>query len=523
MMNIFASIWEWIKWIVSALTPFKPDGRLSPVVRWTIWIVLDLLFLALLWFINWSGNLAPFVRRMPFHLAERAPWLRDFFLPILGQLLVFMGIVLYWFYRLWFVDPEDSPFPDIDDAWQEAMQTLTRAGIQLPQLPLFLLIGRPESAEEHLFEASGLKLLIKQTPVNPRAPIHVYADRDAMYVTCRGASVLSKFADILALEDGMGTIAADDDDAVENMEKTMRPGSREQSIIETLRASAGVELSSLGRRAARRMALAKPLGMDFMSDFKAVERVKARLAHVCRLIVRDRRPYCPANGVVLLIPLAGTDTQYEAQLVAQAAEEDLRVVRQEMKLDCPVVSMLVDMEQLPGFSEFMQRQPAKELGNRLGSGFPMATRLSRDEVVQNLRQSLAWVCTTYLQDNIYRTFGNETPVENARLVLLLGEMNERADSLSLILQQAVAPQNGSLLRYSGCYLTATGPRGNQGFVAGVFQKLVKEQSSVSWTQEALAEDAHSHTRGNYYFLLAILLFLAGIGLLGWIIYGMAFS
>src|ERR1700723_2401654 len=99
MMSFFTSIWEWIKWAFSALTPFKSDGGLSPAVRWTVWILLDLTFLFLLWLVNWWANLAPVVQRMPFHLAERAPWLRDFFLPILGQLLVFMGIVLYWFYR----------------------------------------------------------------------------------------------------------------------------------------------------------------------------------------------------------------------------------------------------------------------------------------------------------------------------------------------------------------------------------------------------------------------------------------
>jgi hypothetical protein len=522
MMTFFASIWEWVKWAFSALIPFKPGGGLSPAVRWFIWIVLDVAFLVLLWFINWYANLAPVVQRMPFHLAERAPWLRDFFLPILGQLIVLMGVVLYWFYRLWFVEPEDSQFPDIDAAWQEVTQALTRAGVQLPQLPLFLLIGRPEAAEEHLFEASGLKPLVKQIPANPRAPVHVFADRDAVYVTCRGASVLGKLADILALEDGQNAAAADDDDA-EDLEKTMRPGSREQAITETIRGSAGLEAAPLGKRAGRRLAMGKPLGMDFMSDFKAVEICKARLAHLCRLIVRDRQPFCPANGVVLLVPFAGTDTLYEAQLVAQAAEEDLRVVRQEMKLDCPVVSMLVDMEQLPGFAEFMKKQSAKELGNRLGSGFPMATRLSRDEMLQHIRQSLTWVCTTYLQDSVYRSFRSETPADNARLVLLLAEMNERADSLSMIVQQAVAPQNDTLLRYAGCYMAATGPKGNQGFVAGVFQKLVKEQSSVTWTQAALTQDAQCRTWASYYFLLALLLFVVGVALLAVIIYRMASS
>ena len=73
-----------------------------------------------------------------------------------------------------------------------------------------------------------------------------------------------------------------------------------------------------------------------MSDPKEVARFRARLAHLCRLIARDRQPYCAANGILLLVPLAGTDTPGEAQLTAQAAHDDLSVARYQMKLDCPL-------------------------------------------------------------------------------------------------------------------------------------------------------------------------------------------
>ena len=86
----------------------------------------------------------------------------------------------------------------------------------------------------------------------------------------------------------------------------------------------------------------------------------------------------------------------------------------------------------------------------------------------------------------------------------------------MIIQQAIAPGQEPLFRYAGCYLAATGEKGSQGFVAGVFQKLLREQSAVSWTQAALYEDGQSHTWANYYFMLALVLlvlwalFLAGL-------------
>jgi hypothetical protein len=519
---MLTAIWEWIKWAVAALMPFKKDVPLSPAVRWACWIVLDLIFLALLFLLNYWLNFGQAVDRLPWLLRDPAvkETMRKIFLPILGQLVVFTAIALYWFYLLWFADSGDSPFPDIDEAWQEAMRTLSQAGIALPKEPLFLVVGRPQAPEEHLFDASGMKLAVKLTPASPHAPVHVFAERNAIYVTCRGASVLGKLAEALSMEnlpEGAAVGAGEE----ENLDATMRPGSREQALLEMLRAPAGAEVTAIRKRAMRRAALGKPLGHDFMSDPQEVARHKARLAHLCRLIVRDRQPHCPANGVLLLVPLAGTDNAAEAQLTAQAAQEDLGVVRQEMKLDCPVVSLLVDMEEAPGFGELMKRQSPKDLGNRRGSGFPMATRLGREELLAEVKKSLAWVCTTYLQDSVYRIFQAETPEKadpnplfpgNASLVLLLDEMNERADALSAIVQQAIAPGQEPLFRYAGCYMAATGAKGSQGFVAGVFQKMVREQSCVGWTQAALDEDAQCHTWATYYVILAGVLFLMGLAL-----------
>lgn len=527
MMSFLTSIWAWITWAVSALMPFKRGVTLSPIVRWIIWILLDLTFLGVLLLINSYAAFAQSVGIPP--VLDRlgiSHLLRQIWLPILGQLFVFLCIALYWFYLVWFSELDDSPFPDIDDAWQEAMATLAQAGIHLPKLPLFLVLGRPESPEAYLFEASGMKLAVAQTPGNANAPLHVFADRNAVYVTCRDASVLGKLAEVLSLENLPEGASAVDQDAGEEFDKTMRPGSKEQVVIEMLRAPTGQAASPIRRRALRRAFLGKPLGSDFLSDPKELGRYKARLAHLCHLIARDRQPHCPINGILLLVPLAGTDTTGEAQFTAQAVQEDLNVARAELKLDCPLVSLVVDLEQMPGFPDFLQRQPPKELGNRHGNGFPMATRLSRDEVVEQVRLSLAWVCTTYLQDSVYRLFQGETPANtdpsplfpgNARMVLLLDEMNERAEALSWIISRAIAPESDSLFRYAGCYLAATGPKGSQGFVAGVFQKLVKEQSCVGWTEAAIVEDTDFHTWAKYYFALAVLLALSWCALLIWIV------
>src|SRR2546428_703171 len=78
-------------------------------------------------------------------------------------------------------------------------------------LPLCLALGRPEGpedttgedkackAEELLFnQAAQLNLVIRQAPQGSGTPIHVYASREAVFVTCAGASLLGRQAAVLS-------------------------------------------------------------------------------------------------------------------------------------------------------------------------------------------------------------------------------------------------------------------------------------------------------------------------------------
>ena len=52
------------------------------------------------------------------------------------------------------------------------------------------MLGRPQGTEEALFEGAELPLKVRGQPARDDAPIRVYAARDAIYVTCGGASLL---------------------------------------------------------------------------------------------------------------------------------------------------------------------------------------------------------------------------------------------------------------------------------------------------------------------------------------------
>jgi hypothetical protein len=107
--------------------------------------------------------------------------------------------------------------------------------------------------------------------------------------------------------------------------------------------------------------------------------------------------------------------------------------------------------------------------------------------------------------------------------MLLTEMNERAEAVCDIVLTAVMPEKEEMFRYSGFYFAATGPVGMQGFIAGVFQKLVKEQASVTWTQAALDADENAYATASYYATFTYILVFLLIVLVGGFAYYMVFK
>jgi IcmF-related N-terminal domain len=537
MFRYFSFIGNWVKRVVSDRV-YAVIYSLAGYLGWAIAIVVFCFVEYLLYRFNEAIGLHRYVPEF---------WspLRAFFAPLVGFVVFLIGIIFYYFFVTWDTELEESPFPDMDAAWQTARQALQQAGMVPSQVSLFLVLGRPESAEMNLFDGAGVKWVVKLSPPDPTAPLHVYAEKEsspksaypgAIYVTCRGASVLGKLAGILARDESvMPAAVAYGEDSSMNALATVGAVDRDaQKAKEIVAASQGREATVLEKRKAYRAERGKPLGNDLLSDTVEVGRLKARLAYLCQLIARERGAECAANGIMLLIPLAGTDTIGEAQLTAQACVEDLTTVRNETKIDCPVVTVLVDMEDLPGFPDFLSLQRPKELASRRGGSFPMSTRHTPDELRKEIRTSLDWACTTYLQDSVYSVFQSENDANkevsalfprNSRLALLLTEMNERSPAVCDIVLSAMMPENEPMFRYSGFYLAATGAVGLQGFIAGVFQKQVKEQASVTWTEAALEDDANAYASANSYatvtYVLLALMALLLAGVCYWVFRGQA--
>ena len=98
--------------------------------------------------------------------------------------------VFYWAVRLW-MEGVPSRHPSIDRAWQAGTRALRQHGIALQSTPVFLVLGSPgEHLERALMNASGIRFVVRGVPEGP-APLHWYANSQAIFLVCREASWLS--------------------------------------------------------------------------------------------------------------------------------------------------------------------------------------------------------------------------------------------------------------------------------------------------------------------------------------------
>lgn len=537
--QIASAFWTYISRVFALISPFgrgREFFRMGPGLRAFLHVLIVFGVLFGLYWVNYYFKLDTLLRAPSF-----APGLRYFWLPILFLLLYTMTWLGWWLWKL--LGPEDlsSSFPDIDEAWEQGIKVLHDNQMELIDAPLFLILGKPAGGEESLFGAAQLTLSIKAAPSRVDAPLHFYANRDGIYLTCPGASLIGKQAELLADgggdDDGGGAPSGDGESVEDDAAfKTVRPGGKLKDVQAVLRRAReqGRELTEEEKGEIRVLMAeeeaekTKRTPATLLKNTAEVDRCTARFKHLCRLIMRDRRPYCPVNGILLLIPFSASDRDEDASQTGSIIQQELAALRTHLQVRCPVLTTVCDLEKAPGFREFVERFPADQRQRRLGQRFPLVPDVDDDRVTQMFEGGVAWMAQAMFPNWIYKLFRIEQSerddvnalVEgNGRLYQLMCELNERHKRLSRLLSRALVGDNSGPPLCSGCYMAATGKdaRKEQAFVAGVFRRLPENQDFVTWTDEALKEDADAHKWATYGY---IALGVAAVALIvvGWLVW-----
>lgn len=413
-------------------------------------------------------------------------------------------------------------YPDIDDAWRTALLQLEEEGVNITELPMFLVLGSSASGDKGFFEGAGMsKMLI--APGKGQPPVRLIATPKAIYVMASGVSAWSTYCNLLNNKDtGVGN-AEEVTREEEESRKTQRFTSVftaendegkdiAREIQELLRKSAMgtiTEDEQIQLRELSSMTTGKPKeASNKVPEFPSTRQKLAhrRLRYLCKLMLRDRRPWCPINGSLVLIPWKLLHNDDYCREAPNFLLRDLTIARDTLTLHAPVHTLLCDVETAIGFDQFRDCFRSKTvLTQRFGQKSPLMPSMSGTELPAFYESLAAWLGQTLMPKWILQFLNKDLATDsrntpgmatnyNSSLYSFMREMYMRAPRLGRVLKQGVVLSESSsnpepMPLFGGCYLAATGESENQqAFLPGVFDRLVDNQNSVAWTKAALASE-----------------------------------
>jgi IcmF-related N-terminal domain len=536
------------RWVGGAVVPMFVRPVAPVGLAWFLHVVLVAAVAVGLYFAQPHLAVTQNITRGP-------PWFRAYWLPALFLLAYLLAWSAAWLWALLAPGQPATDFPDIDAAWDEIVAALAKAGVGVADTPIFLVFGEFPAGFEALFRSLPNGLVVAGGSA-PGSPIRAFANRDSIYLTVPGASLLGIQGWVggggdeggggggggsVAQSVGIGASIGIDQSVgisiggasvgsvgvggplheIQRIIRRARDENRPLSDEEKRRVR---ELSSGGASTAapaRPAAAAPPPaggGGSVLQNARLVAEANARLEHVCGLVAGARWPLCPVNGAVLAVPVGVSDRDDAAQQWGLVAREDLARAEAALKLRFPVFALVGGVEQLPGGATFFERFAADRGSQRLGKGFPFNPDLQPAGAAAEVEKAAGWVFGGLLPYWVYKLMrvegGAADTRENAGLVRFLVELRRRAPRVARLVGRAVGSDHQTP-EFGGCYLAVTlAAEPNEAkFAKEFFKKVEQSQAYVAWTDEAYADDAgyRSATRAGYLVLGLILLGVVALG------------
>ena len=473
MIYYLRTVFNWLTWPIRTMF-YSPEKLLaiprrllavSLPMRVAVMVTIFLLLAVITAFVAWM--MAPDTTR------TASWWSGDalFGLPrwlIIPLLVITIPIVVYHALKLW-LEGEVSPFPDIDFAWKTGMAELERNGMDLSQVPIFLVLGTADETQNRsLFDASRLSFRLRELPPGPAA-LHWYANPDGIYLVCTDTGCLSTLSGLAkkSVQDETDAQAMRSaQHAARSIQQTVVPDDEEESSARTdVRGTMNIRGTMViggGMEAEEGVTTAAAERKAIVLSPDEVALQTRRLEYVCRLIRRARLPFCPVNGVLTLLPYELIERGPRDSLQLQrAVRSDLWVVRRELKLRCPTTALVVGMETESGFRELLRRVGRdRARAQRFGKGYSLWNPPTQPQ----MEAVAAHACGAF-EDWVYSLFREKGSLEkpgNTKLYALLCKIRRDATvRLTGILRGGYAPdpqEDGDVepLLFGGCYFAALG-------------------------------------------------------------------
>ncbi len=476
-----------LTWLFGAA---KKTSGLPPVVYQIVHLLLVAVIVGLLGF---------FSRDLPGgdNIDSEYEFVRAYYYGIVAFLVyLFIRLVIY-VVRL-FLAPVEAEFPDIDEAWRAGIQGLARQRLDCRAMPIIVILGLAEYEEASFFAGAGLNPTVIEPGVDRKgAPLRFFATNHALFLTLPGVSALNcqwSHPPVTAPVTGQLLESAPSDGTQspgssqsDGAQATLQPG-QQWAAGQTLQPGpfgAGGTLRP-GQVQSRTTQPVQSVAAGLSAD--ELDLCRRRLRYVCRLIARERQPFCPINGALVTVSLHAADTM--GPIIAQAGTEDIRNLHAFTEMCFPTAIVFSGWDQLSGITEFVRRasQVDPRFGGHLRAGSHFATGRPVDSASADwvIRRGVEW-----FRRWIYSAFAQDPSASsNATLYRFLCSLDARRARLSQCLTSVLAETvHGETPRLTGCYFSGNDPSARRHlFVKDVLAKLIEEQDGVAWSWSRIRRD-----------------------------------
>jgi hypothetical protein len=554
ILYFLTTIFDKIRLGFGMILPVFADARDTRNWPWWLrWLLHAVLLGVIIYGLHWLQNSNTRIGvQLRDYLAKTSygDFLYEWWLTLVFLALYALCWVGFGLYKLFAADEESSEFPDLERSWKQAISELERNGIHLNDSenapPVFLVLGRPTGGMDSLFRASGWNFQYRFPNVqNSRLYVYACFEPYCVFVTVPDATAWSYLANAVNGDTQFSPAANSAEAGDPTKTLSFDAGSdgggafgltasemHEFKTLQRLQSQHGLDdvqqdrLEVLGNKI-HKGAATKAQAFSIRNE--VLRTGERELKFVCNLMKRDRWPLCPVNGLLVLVPWATGESENVAQVVARELANNLTVARNAFQLHYPTIGAICDLEVARGFGQFRSGFSPEQLRQRIGQRIPLVpVRTEKTpETPTLIRWGIHWIAHAIVPVWVLQALRfdpqankQEGSHPNRDLYLLLREVQRRVPRFASILSRVPSGKGEietpddleSLPLFGGCYLVGTGDKQNrQAFVAGVLDRLVKDQASVAWTRQAYEDDRRAWRLAQYgYIAIAIVAAAAGV-------------
>ncbi|MEM9942867.1 MAG: type VI secretion protein IcmF/TssM N-terminal domain-containing protein, partial [Planctomycetota bacterium] len=297
---------------------------------------------------------------------------------LLFLLVVGISIGVYFFFRVLFAPPK-SPFPDIDEAWENGLKELQKSGLKIKDLPIYVVLGLKDAKQIRNFIEGSQKQFDVDGVTGGEQTLIWYANKECVYLFLSGVGNFIDFSTRTRTMPLLNEVEEQDFSSTANISqfyKVSDPNAFEEPepeeefddsvMMSTVRAADNLS----GQQAtAAKAASSSSQPMRRSEPVRETARVKTgeqrrRLNHLSLLVRQTRTPVSPINGIVIHADVNVLESFPEE--MARKLRDDLKAISVELGIVCAATTIVTGLEKDTGFVNFSERlidQHGSEFGN----------------------------------------------------------------------------------------------------------------------------------------------------------------